>query len=430
MWGRVRELAGRIWREHTTPRRLGAAVAVGILVGCSPFFGLHFWIGLGLSFLFRLNKVAVLLGSQVSIPPLAPFLGFASVQVGALLLSGETVELTVDDFAVNNLPELLRHFLLNWIVGGIVVGAGLALPGFALTSVVVRRRREQEAAEQADAAANEDAENEGAENEGAENVGAENEGAENVGAENVGAENVGAENVGAENVGAENESSEDAAWEALVQRATARFAEARRGHRIYARMKYRMDPLYREVSTIIGTADRVVDIGTGLGMLPIVLALGRPGREVVGIDWDADKIASGQQACADLQGVTLQEADMREYAIPACDTVVLADVLHYWPLEVQRDLLDRAADALAPGGRLIIRETDREARSALTRLLEGIAVRVGWNKGPGLTYRTGQELQEELEQRGLACASTAASSSVHKGNILVWGEKPAAGAER
>jgi uncharacterized protein (DUF2062 family)/SAM-dependent methyltransferase len=395
MWGRVRELAGRIWREHTTPRRLGAAVAVGILVGCSPFFGLHFWIGLGLSFLFRLNKVAVLLGSQVSIPPLAPFLGFASVQVGALLLSGETVELTVDDFAVNNLPELLRHFLLNWIVGGIVVGAGLALPGFALTSVVVRRRREQEAAEQADAAANEDAENEGAENEGAENEGAENE-----------------------------------AWEALVQRATARFAEARRGHRIYARMKYRMDPLYREVSTIIGTADRVVDIGTGLGMLPIVLALGRPGREVVGIDWDADKIASGQQACADLQGVTLQEADMREYAIPACDTVVLADVLHYWPLEVQRDLLDRAADALAPGGRLIIRETDREARSALTRLLEGIAVRVGWNKGPGLTYRTGQELQEELEQRGLACASTAASSSVHKGNILVWGEKPAAGAER
>jgi uncharacterized protein (DUF2062 family)/SAM-dependent methyltransferase len=387
MWGRIRELAGRIWREHATPQRLGAAVAVGILVGCSPFFGLHFWIGLGLSIVLRLNKVAVLLGSQVSIPPLAPFLGFASVQVGALLLSGETVELSVDDFAVNNLPELLRHFLLNWIVGGIVVGAGLALPGFALTSMVVRRRRAQEAAEQAEA---------------------------------------GGDDEDNEDQGSADAGRNDAVWEALVQRATARYAGARRGHRIYARMKYKMDPLYREVASISGSARCIVDIGTGLGMLPIVLALSEPGREVLGIDWDGDKIASGQQACADLSGVALQEADMREYAIPACDAVVLADVLHYWPLEVQRDLLDRAAVALEPGGRLIIRETDREARSALTRLLEGIAVRVGWNKGPGLSYRTGQELQQELEQRGLTCASTAASSSVHKGNLLIWGEKPAA----
>jgi len=373
MWGRIRELAGRIWREHASPRRLGAAVAVGILVGCSPFFGLHFWIGLGLAFLLRLNKVAVMLGSQVSIPPLAPFLGFASVQVGALILSGETVELTVDDFSVEQLPMLLRHFLLNWVVGGFVVGAGLALPGFMLTSVVVRRRREREAAESAGASAADTAAKE--------------------------------------------------AWEARVQQAIARFAGARRGHRIYARMKYRMDPLYREVSTIIGQAGRIVDIGTGLGMLPIILAQGEPARRVVGIDWDADKIESGQRASADLSGVELREADMREFDIPDCDAVVLADVLHYWPLEVQHDLLDRAALALRPGGKLIIRETDGEARSWLTRLFEGIAVRTGWNKGPGLTYRTGQELRGELERRGLDCETTSASSSVHKGNLLIWGEK-------
>jgi uncharacterized protein (DUF2062 family)/2-polyprenyl-3-methyl-5-hydroxy-6-metoxy-1,4-benzoquinol methylase len=362
---KIRELAGRLWREHSSPSRLGAAVAVGIVVGCSPFFGLHFWIGLGLALLLRLNKVAVLLGSQISIPPLAPFLGFASVQLGALMLSGQMVELTVDDFSISNLPELLRHFLLNWVVGGLALGLALAALGFCLTAALVRRRRRRAA--EAD--------------------------------------------------------GEVQTWRDDLQRATERYAAAPRGHRTYASIKYRMDPLYLQVCELVGAAGRIVDLGTGLGMLPVLLAVRGQGERIIGVDWDEDKIRSGRLAAAGLPTVELVNADIREHEIGQADVVVLADVLHYWPLEVQQAILRRAASALDAGGRIIVRDTDREARSWLTRTLEAIAVRVGWNRGPGLAYRTEQELRLELESLGLTCRSSSASSSVHKGNVLIYGER-------
>lgn len=364
----LRELAGRLWREHASPPRLAAAVAVGVIVGCSPFFGLHLWIGLALAVLLRLNKVAVFVGSQISIPPLAPLLGFASVQVGSLILEGRLARLTLEDFQLARLFGLVRGFLLDWVVGGLVVGVALAIPALAVTWTVARRRARRARTEEA---------------------------------------------------------ATTQAWRRDLAGAAARYARARRPHRFYAWFKYRMDPLYREVCERMGPVECAVDLGTGLGMLPVLLALRGQARRVVGVDWDAEKVASGRLASADLAAVELVAADLRGYALPGADAVVLADVLHYWPLEEQRAILRRAAAALGPGGRLFVRETDRRARSWLTRALEGIAVRTGWNRGPGLTYRTEEELRQELEQLGLRCECAEASSTVHQGNVLLWGRRPA-----
>jgi uncharacterized protein (DUF2062 family)/SAM-dependent methyltransferase len=352
-------------QEHSRPHRLAAAVAVGILVGCSPFFGLHFWIGLGLALLLRLNKLAVFLGSQISIPPLAPLIGFASVQLGALLLYGELVHLRLDDFNLGNLPALLRQFLLSWLVGGLVVGGVIAAPAYLLTYLILQVRR-----------------------------------------------------------GKHPHQDQDPEHE-LVQ-AAARFAGGPPAHRHYARFKYRMDPVYRQVCDLLGQRDHVVDLGTGLGMLPVLLAQRGQVNRVVGVDWDEAKIRSGKLAAAELPGVELLCQDLREHSMEreSTDGVVLIDVLHYWPIEEQRRILSAAAGALRPGGRLVVRETDRLARSWLTRALEAIAVRVGWNRGPGLTYRTEEELRGELGELDLRCGEgEASSSSVHRGNILVWGDR-------
>ena len=362
----VRALASQLWREHTSPLRLGAAVAVGIVVGCSPLFGLHFWIGLGLAFGLRLNKVAVFLGSQISIPPLAPLLGFCSVQVGGYLLHGRVVRLALADFTLGRLPGLVRDFLLDWTVGGLVVGLALALPAFAITAALVRARRRVP----------------------------------------------------------------DPLDEAMLEVAR-RYVTAGvpRGHRHYVSFKLRLDPVYRQVCALLARArvDTALDLGTGLGHLPILLVSRGLARQAIGVDWDAAKIASGQRASAGLEGVTLLEGDVRSCEVRPSDLVLLIDVLHYYPPDEQRALIARAAAALRPGGLLLIRETDRDARSHLTRALEHIAVRCGWNRGPGLSYRTAAELRAELEAAGLAIAEAAdASSRVHRGNVLLVGRRPLA----
>lgn len=70
-----------------------------------------------------------------------------------------------------------------------------------------------------------------------------------------------------------------------------------------------------------------------------------------------------------------------------------------------------------------MRETDRAARSLLTRLIEAAAVKLRWNQGPGLSYRSAAELAAELEGLGLACREQAASSAVHRGNVLIWAQR-------
>lgn len=366
----LRQLARRLWKEHATPGRLGLAVAVGVVVGCSPFFGLHFWIGLLIAVLLRLNKIAVFLGSQISIPPLAPLVGYASVQVGSLLLQGRTVQLTLDDFALGRLPDLIGMFLSSWLVGGLVVGTLLGAVAWGLTTLVihhVRRQPSKSVMEQ-----------------------------------------------------------EDGQWSRDLRRAIARYASTPRKHRHYARFKYRMDPVYRQVCQLVGdSVERIVDLGTGLGMLPVLLALRGQGQQITGVDWDGAKISSGQTASSGLARVELLEKDIRDYQIPAADVVVLVDVLHYWPRATQRALLERAGSALRPGGRLIIRETERKGRALFTRLLEAAALRIGWNRGSGGTsYVTRQELLDELAGLGLSCCVDEASSPVHQGNMLVWGQRP------
>jgi uncharacterized protein (DUF2062 family) len=63
----------RKWLEallhiHDSPHRTACAFALGVLIGFSPLLGLHTVIGLGLAFLLRLNRVAVLVGVYANVP--------------------------------------------------------------------------------------------------------------------------------------------------------------------------------------------------------------------------------------------------------------------------------------------------------------------------------------------------------------------------
>jgi uncharacterized protein (DUF2062 family) len=51
-----------------TPERTALAYAIGVLLGFSPFLGLHTIGGVAIAFLFRLNRVAVLLGAWMNLP--------------------------------------------------------------------------------------------------------------------------------------------------------------------------------------------------------------------------------------------------------------------------------------------------------------------------------------------------------------------------
>ncbi len=129
-------------RQHATSGRLALATSLGVFIGTSPFYGLHFMIGVGLGRLFRLNQLAILIGEQVSLPIVAPFLFYANVQMGHLILRGQWMVLDGHTLA----KKSAGAFLLDWWVGSLVVGFVLAvLLGAATYGVIeaIRKKRER-----------------------------------------------------------------------------------------------------------------------------------------------------------------------------------------------------------------------------------------------------------------------------------------------
>ncbi len=133
LWG-LRRYLHKVWyrlvHEHAEPRRIAAAVFVGVIIGASPFFGFHLALCIVFAMALRLNKLTMWLAANVSLPIFAPFLAFASAQIGHLLLHG-----TWAGFGLEHARQQPLELLRLWLLGFPFVGAAL---GAVLSGVVYR----------------------------------------------------------------------------------------------------------------------------------------------------------------------------------------------------------------------------------------------------------------------------------------------------
>jgi uncharacterized protein (DUF2062 family) len=73
-------------RANTSPLRASFSLAFGILIGFSPFYGLHTIILIPFAFLLRLNRPLALLAMSTTILPVVPFWVAAGIFAGKLTI--------------------------------------------------------------------------------------------------------------------------------------------------------------------------------------------------------------------------------------------------------------------------------------------------------------------------------------------------------
>ncbi|MBO9583032.1 MAG: DUF2062 domain-containing protein [Flavobacterium sp.] len=100
-----------------------AAIALGIFIGLSPFWGFQTVLLFTFAALFRLNKVIAYLTSNVSFPPFIPFIIYASLQVGSVFVTSDAPlvldsSITLDDIQKN---------ATQYIVGSLILASVSAL---------------------------------------------------------------------------------------------------------------------------------------------------------------------------------------------------------------------------------------------------------------------------------------------------------------
>jgi len=197
----------------------------------------------------------------------------------------------------------------------------------------------------------------------------------------------------------------------------------------YVRGKLTRDPVFRQLVERAPFAEPVVDLGCGRGQTGLLLTRLFPGLRVLGLDWDVAKLERARRAAVEAgaaERLDFCAADLRTDAYPAAGTLLMLDVLHYNPLEVQDAMLRRAARSLRPGGRLFLREVDAGPgwRSRLTRVQERIGRWVGFNRGATLCYRRADSIEAVLRDEGLTTRRSESWDGTPLANVLIeaWRE--------
>ncbi|MEN3370187.1 MAG: hypothetical protein V7609_2330 [Verrucomicrobiota bacterium] len=194
----------------------------------------------------------------------------------------------------------------------------------------------------------------------------------------------------------ENPSAAPASHEQACARVAARFPQP--WLRGYVRGKLRRDEIFPAAWELLrSSAEPILDVGCGVGLLAFYLRE-RGGRQAVtGIDVDARKIGQGSritEACYD--DVEFRHEDVQNSIPEFCGNITLFDVLHYLPVAKQKALLSHLAPCVSPGGLLIIRDCPRDKglRFWTTWFAEKFAQAISWNVNRPLHFPSRASIDE------------------------------------
>lgn len=166
----------------------------------------------------------------------------------------------------------------------------------------------------------------------------------------------------------------------------------------YIRIKVKMERNYRLFNRLIPVQGQITDIGCGYGPLCYMLSLLSEDREILGIDYDEDKIALAQHGWLRNEHLQFRHGNALEYPLPESDVFILNDMLHYMSYEHQRTLLLKCADRLRSQGMIIIRDGNsaNTSKHRLTRFTELLSTRIfNFNRTAGeLHFTTETQLRE------------------------------------
>ncbi len=205
----------------------------------------------------------------------------------------------------------------------------------------------------------------------------------------------------------------------------------------FARGKLHGDPVFLAVlkSGLIKNGMTVVDLGCGQGLLFALLhvAESQYQRGSWPDDWPAPALG------LDLQGIELRESEIaiargalgssatitpfnlsEAHEIPRADVITLFDVLHYLDANSQVSLIKRIANAISPGGLLLVRDADAAAGLSFrtTHFAERIAAISRGHFRQRFHFRSRAQWNELFSDCGFAIETLPMSEGTPFANVL------------
>ncbi|MBQ5718336.1 MAG: DUF2062 domain-containing protein, partial [Alistipes sp.] len=127
---------------HTADSNLRMALAMGwgVFCGIIPLWGYQMIFAALSAHVMRLNKVVSVVFSNVSIPPMIPFILFGSVWLGVTMCGGELL-ISFDDISFEALSRSVAHYLVGSVALAVLAGCAVTLIGWVAMTLAGRKPR-------------------------------------------------------------------------------------------------------------------------------------------------------------------------------------------------------------------------------------------------------------------------------------------------
>ncbi|MBC7904254.1 MAG: class I SAM-dependent methyltransferase, partial [Gemmatimonadaceae bacterium] len=176
----------------------------------------------------------------------------------------------------------------------------------------------------------------------------------------------------------------------------------------YMRVKLRLENNYVFFHNLVPRSGKILDLGCGYGFMPYMLHFAANGRDITGVDYDEQKIATANHSFSKNEHIRFIHSDLLSFDFETYDCIIMSDVLHYLQEDEQKKVVEKCIDSLHTGGILIIRDgnKDLEKRHKGTKLTELFSTRIfAFNKtsGKGLNFISASLIKGIASEKNVEC---------------------------
>ncbi|MBF0386776.1 MAG: DUF2062 domain-containing protein [Candidatus Omnitrophica bacterium] len=123
MWRKIKSALRQFILTNNEPESIALGLAIGVFVCVLPLYGLHTLLVVVFALLIpRANKIAILLGTNLSLPPTVPFITWAGYEIGRSLFWNRRYPPFDMDFFKHFDWKRLAEFYYPLFVGSVILG--------------------------------------------------------------------------------------------------------------------------------------------------------------------------------------------------------------------------------------------------------------------------------------------------------------------
>ncbi|MFA5005829.1 MAG: DUF2062 domain-containing protein [Candidatus Omnitrophota bacterium] len=136
---KFKKIAVRLLRLNNSPQEIALGVAIGVFIGVLPVYGLHTLLVVIAAIIIRpANKIAIFLGTNISLPPTVPAITWAGYEIGRHISGGSLEPLSWLAFKEMTLEKLSCYYRPLFI-GSLILGLACAGIFYMLTFFIVKK---------------------------------------------------------------------------------------------------------------------------------------------------------------------------------------------------------------------------------------------------------------------------------------------------